>query len=145
MLVERHHHRQRMVRDRLHSRLRHLLALATTRGSLGLGFLAIVLPETRIHIGFNCDSVLENVVYDFLLDRPPEEIELTNGGLLDRRLTADLKADSFAAAKWIKEALRIGLELALVVEMYHELTAFQHVANVELLAVVRDEPVDEAE
>ena len=133
------------MRYGLRGRLRHFLALATTSGCLGLGLLTVVLPEARIHIVFNCGGVLENVVQDSLLDRPPEEIQLTDSGLLDRRLTADLEADALAAAEGVEEALGVRLELALVVEVYHELTALQKIVHVELLAVVRDEPVDDTE
>ena len=131
--------------DGLHRRLRHLLALPATRRRLGLGFLAVMLPEARIHVGLNRRCVLENVVHDSLLDRPPEEVQLTYGGLLNRRLTADLEADALAAAEGVKETLGVRLELALVVKVHHELPTLQLITYIELLAVVRYEPIDEAQ
>lgn len=109
--------------DRLHRRGAHLLALAATRGRFCLGFLTVVLPETRVHITFNIGCVFENVGHYSLLERPPEEIQLAHRGLLDLRLVADLERNALAAAERIKQTLAVGFELALVLEMDNELFA----------------------
>ncbi len=100
-----------------------------------------------MHITFHIGSVLENVVDYSLLDRPPEEIELPHSGLLNRCLTAHLEADALAAAEGIKQPLRIRLELTFVVEVYGKgaRSLGQGVRDIVLLAVVRDEPVDESQ
>ncbi len=135
---------------RLHGRLAHFLPLPTARRCLGLDFLAVMLPETDIHIALNRRHVLQNVAHHALLNGPAEEIELAHGGLFNGRVTANLETDALPPTKRVKEALRIGLELALVVEVHHELTGQtgfirERIADVELLRIVRDEPVNEAE
>lgn len=134
-----------MVVHGLHGGVTHLLALSAARRCLLLSRLTIVFPEARIHIGLNRGDVLENVVNDSLLDGPPEEVQLTHGGLLNRRLTAHLETDPLATAKRIEESLAIGLELTLIVEMNEKLTAIEGVGHVKLLGVVRDEPIDQTE
>ncbi len=131
----------------LQRRLRHLLALATARRCLCLGLLTVMLPERGIHITFHIGSVLKNVANHSFLDRPPEEIQLSHSGLLNRRLTAHLEADALTAAEGIKESLRIRLELALVVEVHGKWCRClrETVRDVVLLAVVRDEPIDKSQ
>ncbi len=46
------------MRHRLRGRLAHLLTLATPRGRFGFGCLAVMLPETRVHIGVNRSGIL---------------------------------------------------------------------------------------
>ncbi len=129
----------------------HLLALATPRGCFGLRLLAVMLPVAGIHIAFNVGGVFDNVGHHALLQSPTEEVELADGGLLNGRLTADLEADTLTTAEGIKETLGIRLEFTLVVEVDQELTGRsvrgfdQGVGHIELLGVVRDEPVDQAE
>ena len=139
-----------MVIHRLHGRLAHFLPLPAPRRCLRLDFLAIMLPETDIHITLNRNDILQDILDHALLNRPAEEIELAHRGLFDGRVAANLEADALSATKRVKEALRIGLELALVMEVHHELTGQtcvirKRVADVELLGIVRDEPVNEAE
>jgi len=137
--------------DGLHGGLTHLLALAATRGSLLFGLLAVMLPETNIHITLNVGDMVGDVADHLFLNGPPEEVELTDGGLLNRRLTADLEVDAFATTEGIKETLAVGLELALIMEVHHELAGGRWIAfnkgitDIELLGVVRDEPVNKAE
>ncbi len=137
--------------DRLHGGLAHLLALAATRGRLLFGLLAVMLPETDIHIALNVGDMIGDVADHLFLNGPPEEVELANGGLLNGRLTAYLEVDAFATAEGIKESLAIGLEFALVMEMHHELarggrvTLHQGITDIELLGVVRDKPVNKAQ
>ena len=138
-----------MMVDCLHRRMAHLLPLTAPRGSLHLRLLAIMFPETHVHIALNVDRVRQNIADHALLNGPAEEIELAHRRLLDRRLAADLEADALATAKRIEEALRIRLEFTLVMEVDHELTRrrvfCQGIADVELLGIVRDEPVDQTE
>ena len=148
-LIERHRNRNIMMVDRLHRRMAHLLPLAPPRGRLHLRLLAIMFPETHVHIALNVGRVRQNIADDALLNGPAEEVELAHRRLLDRRLAANLEADALATTKRIEEALRIRLELTLVMEVDHELTRrrvfCQGIADIELLGIVRDEPVDEAE
>ncbi len=133
--------------DGLHGGLAHLLALATTSGCLLFGLLAVMLPETDIHIALNVYDMVGDVADHLFLNGPPEEVELTDGGLLNGRLTADLEVDAFATTEGVKETLAVGLEFALVMEVHHELarggriTLHQGITDVEFLGVVRDEPV----
>ena len=137
--------------DRLHRRMTHLLALPATRRRLGLRLLAIVLLETNIHITLNVSHVRNDVPDHAHLNRPAEEVELSHGGLLNRRLAADLETDALTATERIEEPLRIRFEFALVVEMNHKLTAGvrrligQRITNIELLGIIGDEPVDETQ
>ena len=108
--------------DRLHRRLAHFLPLPAPRRCLGLNFLAVMLPETDIHIALNRRHVLQDIAHHTLLNRPAEEIELAHGGLFNRCMTTNLETDALPPTEWVKETLRIGLELALVVEVHHELT-----------------------
>lgn len=109
-----------------------------------------MFPETDIHVTLNRRHVLQNVAHHAFLNRPAEEIELAHGGLFDGRVAANLETDALPPTKRVKEALRIGLELALVVEVHHELTSQarfigERIADVELFGVVRDEPVNQTE
>ncbi len=137
--------------DGLHGGLAHLLALTTTGGRLLFGLLAVMLPETDIHIALNVGDMVGDVADHLFLNGPPEEVELADGGLLNGRLTADLEVDAFATAEGIKETLAVGLEFALVMEMHHELARsgrvalYQGVTDIELLGVVRDKPVNQTE
>lgn len=90
---------------RLHGRLTHLLALPPTGARLDLRVLAVMLPETDIHVALNVGDVVQNILDDTLLNRPAEEIELADRRLLNRRFAADLEADSFAPAEGIKQSL----------------------------------------
>lgn len=137
--------------DGLHRRMTHFLALAAAGGCLVLRLLAVMLPETDIHVALNIGDVGQNVVDHAHLDGPTEEIQLADGGLFDGSLAANLEADALAAAEWIKESLGIGLEFALVVKMHHELAGGvggcigKWIAHVELFGIVGHEPVDETE
>ena len=130
---------------RLHGRLAHLLTLAPSRRRRRLRILAVMLAEARVHVRLDRLLVRQNVVEHPLLDRPPEEIQLADRGLLNRRMAADLEADAIAAAEGIEQPLRIGLELALIMKVDHELAVVHRVGHVELLGIVRHEPVDETE
>ncbi len=138
-----------MVIDRLHRRMAHLLPLAASRRRLHLRLLTVMFPETHVHITLNVRCVCQNVADHALLNGPAEEVELAHRRLLNRRLATDLEADALATAKRIKKALRIRLELTLVMEVDHELTRrrvfCQGIADIELLGIIRDEPVDETE
>ena len=123
----------------------HLLTLAATSGCLGFRFLAVMFAETDIHIALNLLVMCENIAYHTILDGPTEEVELPDGGLLNRRLTGNLETDTLTAAERIKHPLTVSLELAFVVEVYEELSVIQEVADIELLGIICDEPVDEAE
>ena len=68
---------------------------------------------------------------------------MANGGLFDGRRATDLEADAFTTAERIKETLGIRLEFALIMEMDHELRGILGIADVELLGIVGDEPVDQ--
>lgn len=129
----------------LHGGGAHLLAFPAARRGLFGRRLAVMLPEARIHIVFNLGGVLQNVVDDSFLKRPPEEVQLAHSGLLNCRLPADLERDAFATAEGIKETLAVGLELALVLEVDDELLVIQDVADVELFGVIRNEPLYDAE
>ena len=129
----------------LHGGCAHLFPATAPRGGLGLRLLAVMLPETRVHIGFNRGGVFQNVGQHALLNRPAEEIQLAHGGLLNRGRTDRLKADPVATAEWIKQPLGIGLEFALVLKMDDELLAVQRITDIELLGVVCCEPFYYAE
>ena len=156
-LVKRNRDRRLVPIDSLHRRVTHLLALATARGRLGLGFLAVMLPETDIHVALNVSDVLENVVNDAFLDRPTKEVELADSGLLNGGRAVHLKTDALAAAKRIEQTLAIRLELALVMKVDHKragsgLTFIvccchrcKGIAHIELLGVIRYEPVNESQ
>lgn len=137
--------------DGLHGGLTHLLALAATRRRLLFGLLAVMLPETDIHIALNVGNMVGDVANHLFLNGPPEEVKLADGGLLNGRLTAHLEVDAFATTERVKETLTVGLEFALVMEMHHELarggrvTLHQGITDVELLGVVRDKPVNQTE
>ena len=131
--------------DGLHGGGTHLLAFAATRRSLFGGGFAIMLAEARVHVALNIGGVLENVVNDTFLDGPPEEVQLAHRGLLDGRFPANLERNALAAAEWVEEALTVGFELALVLEVDDELAAVQRVPDVVLFGVVGDEPLDDAE
>jgi len=137
--------------DGLHGRLAHLFALAAAGRCLLFGLLAVMLPETDIHVALNVGDMVGDVADHLFLNSPPEEVELADGGLLNGRLTADLEIDAFTATEGIKETLAVGLEFALVMEVHHELarggwiTLHQGITDVELLGVVRDKPVNETE
>jgi len=134
-----------VVIHRLHRRMTHLLALSPTCRRFYFSVLTIVLPETDVHVALDIDDVLQNIIDHTLLDGPAEEIQLAYCGLLYRCLATDLEADALSAAERVEEPLRIGLEFTLVVEMYHELAIFMCVGHVELLGIVRHEPIDQAE
>ncbi len=134
-----------MVGNGLRRALAHLLALAATGGGLLLRLLAVMLPETHVHVLLDVSGVLHNIIYHALLNGPTEEVELAHGRLLNRGLPADLETDTLATTEGVEQALRVGLELAFVVEVHHEGALLQRVADVELLGVVRHEPVDQTE
>jgi len=104
-----------------------------------------MLPETDIHVFLDIFCMCRNIVYDTLLDCPPEKIQLTHSRLLNRGMPADLEANALTTTKGIEEALRICLQLPLVMEMYHKLTILVTIADIELLGVIRDEPVNETQ
>ena len=128
-----------------HRGVTHLLALPPTGGSLDFGFLAVMFPETGIHIALHIRDMFQNILDDPFLDGPTEEIQLAHRGFFNRRLAANLETDSFATAEWIKQTLGIRLEFALVMEMYHELAFFVKITDIEFLGIIRHEPVNEAE
>jgi hypothetical protein len=130
---------------RFHRGVTHLLALSPAGGGLDFGFLTIMLPETGIHIALYIHNMFQNILDDSFLDGPTEEIQLAHRGFFNRRLAANLETDSFTTAEWIKQTLGIGLEFALVMEMYHELAFFVEITDVEFLGIIRHEPVYEAE
>ena len=135
---------------RLHRRMTHLLTLSPTRRRLCLRLLAVMLLETDIHVLLNIGHMRQNVANNAHLNCPSEEIELTHRRLLNRRLTANLETDPLSSAKGIKEPLGIRLEFALIVEMHHELFVCScfigyRITHVELLGIIGDEPVNEAE
>jgi len=144
-LVKHHQNRGRQEIDRLGCGGRHLLALAATRGGLGVGLLAVMLPETRIHIRLNGGGVGQDVGQNTLLNRPTEEVELAHGGLLDRRGAGDDKTDPVATAERVEQFLAVGLEFTLVLEVDDELTVLQQIRDVEFLRIVRHEPLHDAE
>ena len=145
LLVKLNQNRGRQEIDRLGRGGRHLLALATSSRSLGLGLLAVVLPEARVHIRLNGRSVGQNVLQDALLDRPPEEVQLAHSGLLDGRGASNDEADPIAAAEGVEQLLAVGLELTLVLEVDDELALLQGIGDIELLGVVGHEPLNHAE
>ncbi len=121
-----------MVIDGLHGGVAHLLAFtAASRGFL-LGRLTVVLPETGVHVMLYFCGMLQNVADDIFLEGPPEEVQLAHGGLLNGRLTANLEADALAATEGVKQTLAVGLELAFVLEVYHELFVLQEVTDIVL-------------
>ena len=130
---------------RLHGRLTHLLALAPSRRRRRLRILAVMLAKARVHIRLDRLLICENVVEHPLLDRPTEEIQLADRGLLNWRVAADLEANAITAAEGIEQPLRIGLELALIMKVDHELAVVHRIGHVELLGIVRHEPVDQTE
>lgn len=134
-----------MVIDGLHRGMTHLLALATTRARLGLGFLAVMFPETDVHILFNVGQMLQNIRNDAFLNGPTEEIQLAHCSLLNGRVAADLKTDPFPPTERIKEPLGIRLEFAFVMEMDEELTLFLDVGHIELLGIIGYKPINETE
>jgi len=144
-LVEGNCHRDIVVIGGFHGGLTHLLALTTTSGRLDFGILTVMFPKTDIHILLNFAHVLQDITQHTLFDRPSEEIQLAHRCLLNRGRTADLKTDALTTTKRIKQTLAIRFELAFVMEMHHELTLFMDVIHIELLGIVRYEPVDETE
>ena len=131
--------------DRFCRRRTHLLAFSAPGTRLRFRLLAIMFLETHIHIPLNLGDMIQNILDDTLLQSPAEEVQLTDGGLFNRRRAADLEADALTAAKRIEEALGIRLEFALIMEMDHELCGILRIADVELLGIVGDEPVDQTE
>lgn len=135
----------------LHRGMAHLLTFAPPRGGFDLRLLAVMFAETDIHILLNVGDVGQNIADHAHLNGPSEEIQLSYGGLVDRRLSTDLEADALTAAEWIKEPLGIGLEFALVMEVDHKLAGSagglfdKRVTNIELLGIIGHEPVDESE
>jgi len=89
--------------------------------------------------------MIQDILDNTLLKSPAEEIELTYGSLLNRLRSVNLETDALSTAERIKESLRIGLELTLVVEMDHKLRGVQWITDVELFGIIRDEPVNEPE
>ena len=134
-----------MVTNRFHRRGAHLLAFTTPRDRFCFGLLAVVLPETRIHIVLNGRGVLQYVGYNTLLQRPPEEVQLTHSGFLNLGLAVDLERNTLAATERIKQPLTVRFELTLVLEMDDELFVIQEVGHIELLGIVCDEPLHHAE
>ena len=131
--------------DRFCRRRTHLLALPPPGTRLRLRFLAIMFLKTHIHIPLNLGDMIQDILNDTLLQSPAEEVQLADGGLFDGRCATDLEANAFTTAERIKETLGIRLEFALVVEMYHELCGVLGIADVELLGIVGDEPIDQTE
>lgn len=129
----------------------HFLALATTRGRFGFGFLAVMFPVAGIHIAFDIGGVFNDVGHHTFLQGPAEEVELTDSGLLNGWLTAHLKTDALTTAEGIKQSLGVRLEFAFVVKVHQKLTGRhiwcldQWVCHVELFGVVRDKPVDQTQ
>ena len=60
-------------------------------------------------------------------------------------MTTNLKTDTVAAAEWVKESFGIRLELALIMEVNHELAVVHRIGDIELLGIVRHEPVNKTE
>ena len=102
-----------------------------------------MLPETPVHIGLYGSGVLQNIRQNALFNGPPEEVELPHGCLLNRRRTPNNKADALTTTERVEQALAVGLELALVLEIDDEGAVLQSVANIELLGIVGDEPFDD--
>lgn len=101
-----------------------------------------MLPEARVHVGLYRGGILQNVLKNSLLNRPPEEVQLAHGGLLDGRGTGHDETDALTTAERIEQLLAVGLELTLVLEVDDELAFVQHVGYIELLGVVCHEPLD---
>ncbi len=104
-----------------------------------------MLPEARIHIRLNGRGIGQNVGQDTLLNRPPEEVQLAHGGLLNGGGAGNDEADPIAAAEGVEQLLAVGLELALVLEVDDELALLQRIGHIELLGVVGHEPLNHAE
>jgi len=92
-----------------------------------------MLPETHIHVLLDISGVFGDVGDNALLDGPTKEIQLTHRRLLNGGMPADLETNTLTAAERVEETFGICLELALVVEMRHELSAFVSIGDVELL------------
>lgn len=103
-----------------------------------------MLPETHIHVLLNVGGVCRDIRHHTLLDCPTEEIQLTHGRLLNGGMTADLETDALATTEGVEQTLAVGLELALIVKMDHELAGFVRVVDVEFLGIIRHEPVDQS-
>jgi hypothetical protein len=134
-----------MMRYGLRRAVAHLLPLTAARRCLLLRLLAVMLPETDVHVLLDIGCMGHNIVYHALLNGPTEEVKLAHGRLLNGGLPADLETDALTTAEGVEQTLGVRLEFALVVEVDHEGAILQRVADVELLGVVRHEPVDQAE
>ncbi len=88
--------------DTLHRGLTHLLAFSATGGCLCFGLLTVMFPKTDVHIPFDIGGMIDDVTDDPLFDRPPEEIELADGGFFDGRMVADLETDALATTERVE-------------------------------------------
>jgi len=134
-----------MMVHRLHSRLAHLLALPASCCRSALRVLTVMLAEARVHVRLNRLLIQQDIAENTFLDRPTEEIQLADRSLLNRIVTTNLKTDTVAAAEWVKESFGIRLELALIMEVNHELAVVHRIGHIELLGIVRHEPVNKTE
>ena len=136
--------------DALGGRVREFLALLArlllVRGRRGGdGRFVLGGAVARVHVVLDGLVVLLDVLDDFVLHRPAEEVELADGGL-DSAVLVVRDGDALPSAERVEAALRVGLELELVVEVDLEARSLVDVVDgVVLLGVVGGEPVDDAQ
>ncbi len=127
--------RHRIVADR---------RVTSARCSRGTTLLSTEFSHRSIHLLLNVLLVELDVVENILLNRPTEEVQLSNSR--DKGFVArNLELNALSTAERIEEFLTIGLELILVVHIHDKLLAIQNVRCTVSLAVVCDKPVDQTQ
>ena len=130
---------------RLHRRLAHLFALPAPCWRSALWILTVMLAEARVHVRLNRLLISQNVAKDALLDRPTEEIQLADRRLINGIMPTNLETNTVATTEWIKESFGIRLEFTLIMKVDHKLAIVHWIGHIELLGIVRHEPVNKTE
>jgi hypothetical protein len=84
-----------------------------------------------------------DIIQNTLFKSPAEEIELSDGGQ-ECLISGYLETNALATTKGIKQFFAVGLQLVLVIHIHDEFLAIQDIGSAIRLAIIRDEPVDEA-
>jgi hypothetical protein len=130
---------------RLHRRLTHLFALPAPCWRSALRILTVMLAEARVHVRLNRLLISQNVAKDALLDRPTEEIQLADRRLINGIMPTNLETNTVATTEGIKESFGIRLEFTLIMKVDHKLAIVHWIGHIELLGIVRHEPVNKTE
>ena len=100
------------MRDMPRNCLAHLLTLTASRGALNTFtscsltlLLLVVVTEAIVHIRLNLLRMRKNIVDHLLVNRPPEEVELSDCGVCESSLPPDRELNAIPPAERIKESL----------------------------------------